>query len=367
MSGTTGRGREGRYLLLLVAIVLVEYLVLSILAPESYPTLRNAQSMALQLAPIGMLALAVGTALLVGGIDLSIVATANLASISAAMAMTAAAGSASPGVAILAGVGAGLAVGAACGAFNGFLVSRLGASPIVITLGTLTLYTGIATGITGGSTQFAVPAYQRLGIETVLAMPLPFVVLLLLTGALALLTGTRRWGFRAYVVGASETVARYSRLDVRRIQVTTYTIAGMLSSMAGLSTLATTNAASVSFGTSFLLLAILVAVLAGMDPYGGSGRLLGVPLAMIAMQQLSTGINMVLAGSQGANFAKEFAWGVLLIAVLALGRSNSVARVRELLVSLRDGAQDPPTGPAADQAEGESRPAETDRPPTPRS
>jgi ribose/xylose/arabinose/galactoside ABC-type transport system permease subunit len=85
-------------------------------------------------------------------------------------------------------------------------------------------------------------------------MPLPFLVFLMLTRVVAVLTGMRRWGFRAYAVGASETVARYSRLDIRRIQVTTYTIAGLLSSMAGLSTLATTNAASVSFGTSFLLL-----------------------------------------------------------------------------------------------------------------
>jgi ribose/xylose/arabinose/galactoside ABC-type transport system permease subunit len=72
-----------------------------------------------------------------------------------------------------------------------------------------------------------------------------------------------------------------------------------------------------------------------MDPYGGSGLLLGVPLAMIAMQQLSTGINMVLAGSRGANFAKEFAWGLLLILVLALGRTSPARRVRELLRSLQ--------------------------------
>lgn len=351
MSGTTqtSRAREGRYLLLLVAIVAAEFIILSVLAPETYPTVRNLQSMALQLAPIGMLALAVGTALLVGGIDLSIVATANLASIGAAMTMTEVAGSSSPTVAILAGVGVAVGIGVVCGAFNGFLVSRLGASPIVITLGTLTLYTGLATGITSGSTAFGIPAYQDLGIATVLAMPLPFVVFLLLTGVLAVLTGMRRWGFRVYVVGASETVARYSRLDVPRIQVTTYAIAGVLSSMAGLSTLATTNAASVSFGTSYLLLAILVAVLAGMDPYGGSGRLLGVPLAMIAMQQLSTGINMVLAGSRGANFAKEFAWGLLLIAVLALGQTSPVQRVRELLRSMQDSALSTPTDAPADQ------------------
>ena len=330
----TSRSHERRYLLLLVGIVVAEFVVLSVLAPETYPTVRNVQSMALQLAPIGMLALAVGTALLIGGIDLSIVATANLSSIGAALTMTALADSA--GLAILAGVAVAVGVGGACGAVNGFLVSRLGASPIVITLGTLTLYTGIATGITRGSTSFGIPAYQRLGVATVAGLPLPFVVFLLLTGALAVLTGMRRWGFRAYVVGASETVARYSRLDVRRIQVVTYVIAGMLSAMAGLSTLATTNAASVSFGTSYLLLAILVAVLAGMDPYGGAGRLVGVPLAMMAMQQLSTGINMILAGSQGANFAKEFAWGVLLILVLALGRMSPARRLRALLADLRD-------------------------------
>lgn len=327
---SASRRHEGRYLLLLLAIVVAEFIVLSILAPSTYPTVRNLLSMGFQLAPTGILALAVGATLLIAGIDLSVVATANLSAIAAATTMTRLADG-EPVAAVAVAVVAALAVGAACGAFNGLLVSWLDASPIVITLGTLLLYTGIGTGLTGGSTRFGISEFQQLGIGTVLGLPLPFVIFVLLAVGLGVLTGRRRWGFRAYVIGASDTVALYNRYDIRRVQLATYTIAGMLSSVAGLITLASTNAASVSFGTSFLLLAILVAVLAGIDPYGGSGRLMGVPLAMIAIQQLSTGMNMVLRGSPGANFAKEFAWGLLLIIVLALGRSSAIRSLRELI------------------------------------
>lgn len=120
-------------------------------------------------------------------------------------------------------------------------------------------------------------------------------------------------------------------MPVERVQIVIYLISGSLAALAGLVTLSRTDSISVGFGSSYLILAILVAVLAGVSPYGGTGRLLAVPLAMAIMQQVSTGLNMALAGSEGANFAKEFAWGVLLIGVLAVSEPRTRQWLRELV------------------------------------
>lgn len=308
------------YLVALVGLVIALFAVLTMLAPSSYPTLRNVASMANQMAPIGLLALCIALTFLIGGIDLSVVAVANTAAIAAALTTNALAGSLGDTGASLVGVLACLAVGLVAGLINGGLVAYLRVHPIPITLGTLALFTGISTGITGGSTQFGNGSLSFVGSGTVAGVPVSFLIFLAVVAGLAFLTLRTPFGFRMYAVGASTRVSRYARLDVERVQITTYMLSGFIASVAGLVMFASTNAANVSFGSSFLIQAILVAVLSGVDPYGGRGRIALVILSVAAMQQVQTGINMALGRWEGASFAAEFAWGVLLIAVLALNR-----------------------------------------------
>lgn len=336
----------------LIGILVISFAVLSFLAPEIFPTFANVTSMAFQMSDVGILALAIGLTLLIGGIDLSVVAVSNLAGVTAAAIMSAL----QPDIGALPAVGlaviSALAVGLSAGLINGVLVSRLQVHPIVITLGTLTLFTGIGTGLTGGSTVFATGAMTPLGRGLLAGvLPVPFLLFVVVAAALGLVTTRTKWGFRAYLLGASEVASRYGRLPVDRVQMTTYMTSGVLAASAGLIVVARTNAANVSFGSSFLVLAILVAVLAGIDPYGGAGRIMLVVLSMAAMQQLSTGLNMALRGWEGATFAREFAWGVLLIAVLGWGKVVPESSAGRLLAGIRgrsgDDAGDRPRGATA--------------------
>ena len=304
----------------LVGLVVLLFVVLSILAPSSYPTVRNIVSMASQMAPIGILALCVALTFLIGGIDLSIVAVANAAAIAAARTIAALEPRTGVVTAVLVGVAAELAVGVLAGIINGTLISYLRVHPIPITLGTLGLFAGVSTGVTGGSTVYGTGSLRFLGRGTLAGIPVSFLLFALLVAALAFLTTRTRFGFRMYALGASEKVSRFARMDVERAQVVTYIVSGLLASIAGLVMFAGTNAANVSFGSSFLIQAILVAVLSGVDTYGGRGRIALVILAVAAMQQVQTGINMALGRWSGANFAAEFGWGVLLIAVLGLSQ-----------------------------------------------
>jgi simple sugar transport system permease protein len=92
----------------------------------------------------------------------------------------------------------------------------------------------------------------------------------------------------------------------------------MLAAVAGLIIMSRANSAKADYGSSYLLLAVLIAVLGGVNPYGGYGRVIGVVFAVLTMQFLSSGLNML----QVSNFARELIWGALLILVMIINTWN---------------------------------------------
>jgi len=308
-----------KYIGILLALVVILFLILSILAPNTFPTGRNLVSMARQMAPIGLLSLAIAMAFLIGAIDLSIVAVANAAAISTAISITALESTLGGGATYL-GVVIGMVIGLAAGLINGLLVAHLKVHPIPITLGTLTLFTGISTGVTKGSTQYGTGSLSILGTGKFLGIPINFLLFVLVMYGFAFLASKTRFGFKMYTVGASERVSIFSRMNVARVQVLTYMFCGLISAFAGILMFAETNAANVSFGDSFLIQAILIAVVSGMNPYGGQGRLILIIPAVAIMQQIQSGINLAFSGWSSVTFAAQYGWGIMLLLVLALGQ-----------------------------------------------
>lgn len=307
----------------LAAIVLVLFIGFSLVRPDNFPTLRNMQSMAFQGSEIGILAIAVVITMLTGGIDLSVTATANLTAIMAATVLTTfGTGDIPPeqvSLAVAMAFAVALILGLVCGAFNGFLVAYVGIPPILATLGTLTLFRGIGTVITGGQAVNAIPEFTFVGTGRVAEIiPVPFIIFLGVATLVGILLSSTRYGFEVYMLGTNPVAARFSGINNRRVLLVTYTLSGLLASIAGMIILGRTSAIRIDFGQSYILLSIMIAVLGGVNPMGGSGRILGVVLAVIAIQFLSTGMNMLLFQNSGANFFKEAAWGMLLIVVLLL-------------------------------------------------
>ena len=311
---------DSRLATLLLAAILIAG-TLGIVKPNTFLSPLNINSMLLQSSVIGLLSLAVAVTMLTSGIDLSINATANLTSIAVAILLSkmvpTGGGNVPLVIAALAFV-VGLLVGFACGLFNGFLIATLGYSPILATLGTMTLFIGIGTVLTGGNTLFGISAFAAVGRGSALGIPLPAIIFLLVALALSLVLEARRFGFYVYLYGANESAARFSGINERRLLLSVYAVSGILSAVAGLINLGVTNSANVDFGSSYVLLAILISVLGGISPSGGAGRIIGVVLAVLILQFLSTGLNLVFQSS-GSNFLKEFAWGATLLVVLAIG------------------------------------------------
>ena len=310
----------------LVALTVLVFVTMCVLSPGKFLSAANIQSMAFQFPELALLSFAMLLAMLSGGIDLSIVAVANLSGILAAMILTGEFGgagvTAGPATSMVLAIAGAVACGAACGSFNGLLISRLEISPILATLGTMQLFMGAGLVITGGRAIHGFPEpFLALGNGRLLGVPLPFLFFAAAAVWLWLLSSRTALGIQMRLLGTNPAAAMFSGIRVRRVLYRTYLVTGILAAVTGLLMIARTNSAKADYGSSYLLQSILVAVLGGVNPAGGFGKVRGVSVAVLALQFLASGFNML----RFSNFAKEFVWGAFLLLIMVI---NHLSRHR---------------------------------------
>lgn len=307
-----------RYIAGLAALTLAIFVILSLLRPELFFTAANLRSMAFQFPEYAILSLAMMMTMLTGGIDLSIIGIANLSSILAALAMTALFPGGAGALPVLAvALSVGFLTGGLCGILNGVCIAGIGIPPILATLGTGLVFTGIGVVLTGGSALIGLPAsFAGLGNATLAGLPVPLLIFAAVAVAMAFILNRTVFGVSVYLFGTNPLASRYAGLRNGRLILGTYVLSGVLAALAGLILISRANSAKADYGSSYLLITILIAVLGGTNPYGGFGRVAGLVLAVLSLQFLSSGLNMM----QVSNFAKEFVWGLTLLAAMSLAR-----------------------------------------------
>ena len=294
-------------------------LVFGLLLGDRLFSIGALQSMAFQLPELGILSLAMMVALLSGGLNLSIIATANLCGLTMAFVLT----RQIPGseglmwgfwqvVAVL----AGFAVAALIGLINGGIIAYLGVSPILATLGTMTLCKGLAIGLTRGNVISGFPdTIVFLGNGIVGGIPVVLVIFLVLCVPVAILLGKSPFGHKIYMIGSNEKATRFSGVDTRKVVLKVYVLSSLLAAVAALVMLARFNSANASYGESYLLITILAAVLGGVDPFGGFGKVGGLLMALVILQVISSAFNLL----NFSPFLTVAIWGALIIAVAGIG------------------------------------------------
>jgi simple sugar transport system permease protein len=250
--------------------------------------------MAYQVPEIAILSIAVMLSMLTGGIDLSIVSISNASALIAAYIMTQ--NSSESGqistIWILIACILGIILGLLCGVINAFLIAVLNVTPILATLATLTLFNGIAIGITNGISVSDLPEqFIRLGNGTFFGIPTPFVLMVIIAAGVGYLINRTGLGLKIFLIGTNRKAAQYSVMADKKVIAWTYIVSGFLSALAGLIIAARTSAASPDFGNSYILLAIVIVVLGGVNPMGGFGTVTGVVLATIVLQMVASGFN----------------------------------------------------------------------------
>lgn len=292
---------------------------MSMFLPEKFLTLSNFQSIASQFPEYGLLAIGIMLTMITGGIDLSVVSIANLSGVVGAMVLATHANAQSlgisPGSIIFLAIIAGLAVSLICGMINGLVITSVGVPAIIATLGTNGLFMGLAIILTKGHGIGDFPEqFLFIGSGTILKVPMPLIIFIAIALMVSLMLAKSSYGFKMYMLGANPIVSRFSGTNNNMVLIRTYVLSGLLAGMAAIIIISRVNSMRPGYGYAYLLMGVLIAILGGTSPEGGRGGILGLVMAIIILQVLQSGLN-ILGFSP---FLRKLIWGLMLIFVMVI-------------------------------------------------
>ncbi len=281
---------------------------------SSFLNLDNLLFSTSDFAYIILAALPMTLVIITAGIDISVASTMGLSSIVLGTLWQA-------DVNVFVAAGIALIVGLAAGAINGLLVANTDIQPLVITLGTLFLYAGIATGVAGslGAAGYegisGLPHnFSKIANGSIGMVPYPLLIVFGFAAVLFVLLHRTRFGRSLYLVGVNIEAARFSGVPVKKTLIAAYALSGFGAAMAGALLTSYFTSARSDLGNDALLPTITAVVLGGASILGGSGTVIGTLLAGLVLGFLKQG----LLALGVTNDVSQVVIGVVLIVVVAL-------------------------------------------------
>lgn len=277
----------------------------------NFLSFNNMRNIGEALSALGVVAIPLSMLVISGAVDLSVGSVASLSGVVAATVMM------STGSVTL-GIAAGLAVGLATGVINGILVSYWKFNPIVITLGALSVWGGMALQVTAGRTIAGLPeAFTNLSLIRIANVPLEIFIL---AGAIVygiVVLGYMPYGRRLQAIGGSNRAAFLMGVPVERVQFWMFVQVGFASSLAGIMLASKLAAATPVTGLGLELNALTVVLLGGVAFAGGIGRMSGVLAGLLFVGVLRNGL-LFMNTSQ---FLQQVLVGLTLIVAIVFDES----------------------------------------------
>jgi len=289
----------------LLVIALIGLIVLGATLSPFFLTPGNFSNLITALMEVAIMALPMTLIIVAGEIDLSVESMVGLTSAVLGFLWAA-------GVPLWIGIPFVLVVGALGGLMNGLLIARGGLPSLVVTLGTLALFRGLALIVLGprGVSDFP-PTFTQLGFGVVpgTLIPWPFVIFV----ALAVLLGIvlhRTWvGRQIYAIGKNTGAARFSGVRVTRIRVGVFVLSGLIAALAGVILTSRLSTARADAGQGMTLTVVTVVLLGGVNIFGGSGTIPGVVLAVLVVAVMQNALRLASVTVE----VQSVALGLLLI------------------------------------------------------
>jgi len=301
-----------------VAMLGIFYLILiavfSVLSPY-FLTLRNMLQIGGNVAYIGLMA-AAGTPLIIaGGLDLSVAAIAGLTGVVISMLH-------GMGFPIWIGVLLAIVVAAAIGVVNGLFTTRLRLNPLIVTLGMMSIISGIALVLTGGLTRpLMVPGFNWVGSGRVIGIPIPFIIMMVTFVGLWVVMTKMRFGRYIYAAGGNAEASRLIGIPLEKTVITLYVISAISGAIAGTILGAMLGAAGPTAAGSQLLTVIAAIILGGTSLNGGRGSVWGTLLAVLILGTLNNGLTLLNVSS----FWQDVTRGVVLMLAVSLDQIRTRA------------------------------------------
>lgn len=300
-----GARPEAGVLLAFVVIVVA----LSALSPY-FLEFTNISQVMKTFAFIAIAAMGAFLVILTGGIDLSVGSVIGLTGLSAAVLSV---NGASAIVAILGAMGVGLLAGL----LNGYLISYLGLSAFMVTLGMLSIVRGAAQGLTGGTpVQIVDPVLLFLGQGEVFAIPVPVLMMVVIAVVLGVVMRRTVFGAHLYAIGGNEEAARLSGVPVRRVKLAAYAVAALTAAISGTLLTASLGVGVSASATGYELKVIAATVIGGASLKGGEGSVVGALWGAALLGVVTNGLILLGVG----DFWQTVSIGLVIIIAVAIDR-----------------------------------------------
>ncbi|MGO1538424.1 MAG: ABC transporter permease [Leucobacter sp.] len=307
--------------IVLIGIVIV----FSVLAPDSFATTSNLRLVVQNASILAVIGVGMTFVIVTAGIDLSVGSILVFSGVVSAMVMRAIGGD-GWGVATI-GIIAAILAGLAWGLINGFLVAKAKVPPLIVTLGSMGMALGFAQILTGGVDIRQVPSVltNTIGYGNILgSVPIISVIALAVIVIGAVVLHKTKFGLHAYAIGSSEVAARRVGVNVDFKLIMIYAIAGGLSGLAGLLSLAQFSTTAISGQTETNLNVIAAVVIGGTSLFGGVGTIFGTVVGLFIPAVLQNGF--VITGVQP--FWQQVAVGAVLILAVYVDQARRAAAAR---------------------------------------
>lgn len=293
---------------ILLALLLI-VVIFSALTPVFFTT-SNLVNILVQSSITGIIAVGMTLVIISGGIDLSVGPLVALVSVIVATQMV-------NGMPVAAAILLGLAIGILAGVFNGVMIARVGLQPFIVTLGTMSLFRGMALVYTDGDPIFKIPEqFREIFAGDYFGIPGPIVFMFGVAILAYILLNYTRIGVYIRSIGGSEEAARMSGVNVRRYKVLTYMICSLLTALAGLVLLARLGAAEPIAGAGYELDAIAAAAVGGTSMSGGKGNIPGTILGALILGSLRNGLTLMNVQA----FYQLLASGAIILIAVTIDR-----------------------------------------------
>ena len=301
--------RIGIHNLSLILALVVLLAIFGVLRGDVFFSTRNLLNIGMGVAILGVLAISQTAVIVSGGLDISVGSIVGLTTVATAMAIqsTDAAGL---------GVAAGLACGALAGLVNGIIITYGRINAVIVTLGTMAIFRGVAFILSNGqSISIFNDTFRLIGIGRFLGLPAPIWILIAVAVAFYVFMHMSIVGRNLYAIGGNPIVARLSGMNLNRYRISMYVLSGLVAGIAGILLAARTGSGQPISGSQGLELeAITAAFLGGCAMKGGKGTVVGALLGVAIIGVLNNGMILTAVPT----FYQMLAKGTLLILAVFL-------------------------------------------------
>lgn len=297
--------RRGAAIWIVVTLVIV---MLAVLRGGSFWSAGNLAALLTSAVVIGIVSLGQHVVILSGGIDLAVGANVTLVTLLTAVLIDGYPVRTFPVLLAM------LALGAVLGLLSGFMVAQLKMPPFIVTLGMMYLVGGTALWISNTPAGQVTSALSSFAIGRIGPLPYMFFVLIGLVGFLWWLLYRTVWGTHVFAVGGDPQSARSLGIDTKRVLITVYAVAGVLTAIAGILLAARSSVGSPTAGNGLELSAITAVVIGGTSLLGGKGTLLGTMGGVALLSLITNSITLL----QFPSTVTDLIRGVIILAAAAI-------------------------------------------------